>query len=103
MDGESDATSQRKAFLRREKLGRFLTARMGNGSDAVDLLQEMFVRISRADIADEARDAAAYLFRMAMNVSRDYRRERARARAGGGYRWADAPVPTSMLLKKPLI
>lgn len=69
-------------FLRnREKLGRFLIARLGNASDAEDVLQEMFVRLSRAEIAGEVKNPVAYLFRMAMNVSRDYRRERSRSRA----------------------
>jgi RNA polymerase sigma-70 factor (ECF subfamily) len=75
-------------LLRREKLGRFLAVRLGNSADGEDVLQEMFVRLSRAEITDEIRDPASYLFRMAMNVSRDYRRERARARAREGI-WAD--------------
>jgi RNA polymerase sigma factor (sigma-70 family) len=94
MEKEPDAASQNPVhlveefLLRRDKLGRFLAARMGNSADGEDVLQEMFVRLSRAEISDEVNDPAAYLFRMAMNVSRDHRRERARARAREGV-WAD--------------
>ncbi|MBV9572236.1 MAG: sigma-70 family RNA polymerase sigma factor [Alphaproteobacteria bacterium] len=75
-------------LIRREKIGRFLTARLGNSVDAEDVLQEMFMRLSHADTADEIKDPGAYLFRMAMNASRDYRRDHARARVREGM-WAE--------------
>jgi len=75
-------------LIRREKIGRFLIARLGNTADAEDALQEMFIRLSRAQTAAEIKDRGAYLFRMAMNVSRDHRRDRARARAREGL-WAE--------------
>ena len=91
-------------LLHREKLRRFLAARLGNSSDAEDVLQEIFMRLSRAEITDEVKDPAAYLFRMALNVSRDYRRERARARLREAT-WADLQYTMkagSAVLEEPL-
>lgn len=76
-------------LARREKIERFLVARLGNSADAEDVLQEMFVRLTRAQIAGDVRDPAAYLFRMALNEARDYRRGLARSRVREE-KWADA-------------
>lgn len=75
-------------LARRGKLEKFLIARLGNSADAEDVLQEMFVGLTRAQIATDVRDPAAYLFRMALNEARDYRRGLARSRVRDE-KWAD--------------
>jgi RNA polymerase sigma-70 factor (ECF subfamily) len=66
---------------RRDSLARFLAARVGNKEEAEDLLQELFLKIGRTPPVSDLRDPPAYLFRMAMNLARDHRREQHRARA----------------------
>lgn len=74
--------------VRRADLARFLFARLGNQEDAEDVLQELFFKASRTSSADIV-DPAAYLYRMAMNLARDFRRGAARARSRDAD-WADA-------------
>lgn len=73
---------------RRADFARFLLARLGNREDAEDVLQELYLKVSRAS-ADDVIDPAAYLYRMAMNLARDFRRGVARARLRDAD-WADA-------------
>jgi RNA polymerase sigma factor (sigma-70 family) len=73
---------------RRTDLARFLIARLGNREDAEDVLQELYLKVSRAT-ADDVIDPAAYLYRMAMNLARDFRRGAARGRARDAG-WAEA-------------
>ena len=71
----------------RADLARFLLARLGNPADAEDVLQELFLKVSRTATNDVI-DPAAYLYRMAMNLARDFRRgARARSRDTD---WAEA-------------
>jgi RNA polymerase sigma factor (sigma-70 family) len=74
---------------RRDAIGRFLSARLASKEEAEDVLQELFLRLSRTAPPDDVRDPAAYLFRMAMNMARDYRRERQRAHTREAD-WADS-------------
>lgn len=66
---------------RRPAIRRFLAARLGNMEDAEDVLQEIFFKLQRTAPPGDIRDPAAYLFRMAMNLASDFRRERMRSRA----------------------
>lgn len=66
---------------RRAALARFLTARLGSQDDAEDVLQELYLHLEKADSASDIRDPAAYLFRAAANLARDYVRTRRRAAA----------------------
>ena len=76
-------------MTRRPALRRFLVARLGNGEDADDALQDLFLKIKRSELACEIDNAGAYLFRAAMNIARDLRRERARANRREAD-WSDA-------------
>ena len=73
----------------RESIRRFLAARVGIAHEADDLLQELFLKISRFEPAEEVRDPVSYLFRTAMNLAHDRRRERQRA-VSREASWADA-------------
>lgn len=66
---------------RRNEIERFLTSRLGSRDEAEDVLQELFLKLSRTDPSQKVQNPAAYLFRMALNLARDHRRERSRARA----------------------
>ncbi len=76
-------------LARRDAIGRFLAARLGSRDEADDVLQDLFLRLGRIEATAELRDPAAYLFRMALNLARDRRRERGRARARDAH-WIDA-------------
>lgn len=68
-------------FANAAAIVRFLTARLGDRSIAEDLSHDLYLKLAGRTIAEEVRDPAAYLFRMALNLARDYRRERQRAHA----------------------
>ena len=75
-------------FENRPAIVRFLAARLGDRHAAEDLAQELYIKLLAWNERIEVRDPAAYLFRMALNLARDYRRERQRARAREGA-WVD--------------
>ena len=78
------------AYLsQREALRRFLSARLGDPAEAEDLIQELWLRLNRADIAEDVQNPDGYLFKMAMNLARDHRRERQRAVARDS-QWVEA-------------
>jgi RNA polymerase sigma-70 factor (ECF subfamily) len=74
---------------RREALLRFLTARMRSAEEAEDLLQELYLRLNRVTESADIRDPGAYIFRAAMNLARDFRRERSRTRTREGH-WVES-------------
>jgi RNA polymerase sigma factor (sigma-70 family) len=78
----ADKTSALMALYlsKRSAVERFLTARLGNKDEAEDILQELFLKLSRVDPAQEIQNPAGYLFKMALNLAHDRRRERSRAR-----------------------
>ena len=67
-------------FSNKHALGRFLSARLSDRQEAEDILQELYIKLSGIDAPDDLRDPVAYLYRMALNLARDHRRERQRAR-----------------------
>jgi len=79
-----------EAYLsRRADLKRFLAIRLGSEEEAEDVVQELFLKIERSTGIDaNVRSPAAYLFTMALNLSRSYRRERLRARRRDG-QWVE--------------
>lgn len=87
--------AQRKPLLfeiyltQRGALKRFLTARLGNEEEAEDLVQELFFRLERATISDDVRNPTAYLYKIALNLAHDHRREQRRARARDG-QWLES-------------
>jgi RNA polymerase sigma-70 factor (ECF subfamily) len=73
----------------REAIRRFLAARASGAQEADDLLQELFLKISRFEPTEEVKNPVSYLFRTAMNLAHDRRRERQRA-ALRDASWADS-------------
>jgi RNA polymerase sigma factor (sigma-70 family) len=70
-----------RAYLdNRGSLKRLLTARFGSGEEAEDVLQELYLHLRRQEDAPRIDNPAGYLHRMALNLARDYRRGRDRAR-----------------------
>ncbi len=65
---------------RREMLTRYLTARLGSKEEAEDAVQEVFLKLHRADLAESLKNPGAFLFRAATNVAIDIIRQRQRAR-----------------------
>ena len=65
---------------RRSAIERFLISRLGSKDEAEDVLQELFLKLDRTELSQEVQNPGAYLFRMALNLARDRRRERSRAR-----------------------
>ena len=60
---------------RRAELVRFFTARTGSGSEAEDLVQELFFKVRQAAAAGEdVLNGAAYLYRLGLNLMLDRRR-----------------------------
>lgn len=78
MNGSSDLLSV--YFSKRDSIERFLVARLGSRDEAEDVLQELYLKLNRLELQGEVRDPVAYLFRSALNLARDRRRERQRAR-----------------------
>ena len=76
-------------FSKRGAIERFLASRLGNTDEAEDVLQDLFLKLNRTDPAQEVQNPTAYLFRMALNLARDHRRERSRARTRDSD-WVDA-------------
>ena len=87
---ENHQTALLTTYLsQRASLTRFLAARLGNQDEAQDVLQELYLRVSRIEDSGDLRDPVSYLFRIALNLARDHRRERMRARAREA-KWGDA-------------
>ena len=74
----------------RGELLRFLAARMGSSADAEDLMQDMWLRLSRAETGPVG-NPRAYLFRMALNIANDLVRERSRRRVRDTA-WSDSAI-----------
>jgi RNA polymerase sigma-70 factor (ECF subfamily) len=67
----------------RPMLLRLMTARLGNASDADDILQDLWLKLDR--LPDQTlNDPKAYLFRVAANLAADRRLSMARAVARDG-------------------
>jgi RNA polymerase sigma factor (sigma-70 family) len=79
-----------EAYLsQRGALKRFLTARLGSAEEADEVVQELYMRLNRTVFTEEIRSPPSYLFRMALNLARDYRRNRQRAQRRDG-EWIEA-------------
>src|SRR6202044_3727761 len=61
-------------------IGRMLAARLGNGDEAQDVMQDLYVRLLRVESPADIANPVAYVFTIALNLARDRRRERSRAR-----------------------
>ena len=72
----------------RGELLRFLAARTGDRSEAEDLVQELWLRVSTVDPGPIA-NGRAYLYRVAQNLVLDRVRERRRRERRDG-EWADS-------------
>ncbi len=76
-------------LVQREALKRFLMSRLGVEAEAEDLVQELYFRLDRAEIVADVENPVAYLYKMAFNLARDYRRERHRSHARDG-QWVES-------------
>lgn len=73
------------AYLQmRGELGRFIAVRLGAQGDVEDVLQELYLKASRASGTDDIRDPRAYLYRLASNLMMDRWRSARRAAARDG-------------------
>lgn len=78
-DGASRRGDLRELFERyRPALTAYFKRRVRNPTDADDLVQDVFVRLSRLDPSIEIRNAEAFIFHAAVNLLRD-RARRAKA------------------------
>jgi RNA polymerase sigma factor (sigma-70 family) len=87
-DSARPAAEERKARVEalylqyRQELLRMLTAYVGSGQDAQDILQEAYVRLLTLDCPDSVRNAKAFLWTVAKNLAMDrVRSQRARNEA----------------------
>lgn len=70
-----------QAYLdNRPGLTRLLRVRLGSDEEAEDVLQELYLHLRRPIDASRIDNLLAYLSRMALNLARDHRRGRDRAR-----------------------
>jgi RNA polymerase sigma-70 factor (ECF subfamily) len=74
-------------------LTRLLRARLGSDEEAEDVLQDLYLHLRRPIDAERVDNLAAYLYRMALNLARDHRRGRDRARRRDGD-WAESSQTT---------
>ena len=80
MSAGSDDRLVRLYGERREMLTRCLTVRLGSKEEAEDAVQEVFLKLHRADLAESLKNPGAFLYRAATNVAIDHIRQRQRAR-----------------------
>ena len=71
----TDYLNQRAALL------RFLSARLRNPDVAEDVMQDMYLKLTRASLPDFIDNPSGFLFRMASNLALDHIRKNKRARA----------------------
>lgn len=96
VESKTDQHTERNSGLRAHfdacasSLLRLLSARLGNRSDAEDLLQDMWLRLASADTGPIA-NPPAYLHRMALNLANDLVREQIRRR-GREAAWSDVMI-----------
>ena len=93
-----EAAHQRLAGLldaygaKRGDLIRFFTARMGSASDAEDLIQDLYVKLTSMTLAEPVENPSAFLYRTAVNLmldrARGARRSQVRDDAWGQTRGA---------------
>ena len=70
------------AYLRRQlEVRRLFSARSGDGAEAEDVAQELYLKIAAVRDPDTIVDPDAYVFRLAYNLASDRRRAATRRRA----------------------
>lgn len=67
-------------LAKRDVLRHFLTAQLKSREDAEDVLQDLFLKVSRTPDIDDLQKPASYLFKMAINLVHDRRRQHKRAK-----------------------
>lgn len=73
----------------RDDLGRFVASRLGGRGDVEDVLQDLYLKVSRAPEDADIRDPRAYLYRLTNNLLLDqWRSSRRTAARDGAWRVA---------------
>ena len=75
-------------MAQRANLCRFLAARLRDDAMAEDLVQELWVKVSKANITEKIDNPVSYLFTMAGRLSLDHIRQRQR-RVRRDEKWTD--------------
>jgi RNA polymerase sigma factor (sigma-70 family) len=74
-DGTSEARGQPSLLTayaaKRADLIRFFTARMGSASDAEDLIQDLYLKLSAMTSVEAVENPSAFLYRTAVNLMLD--------------------------------
>lgn len=84
MPNEPTSALETAYLSRRPALLRYFMARTGSASDAEDLLQELYLKVTASPDAEIVQNPGAYLFRQAFNLMLDRARGRRRAMARDG-------------------
>jgi RNA polymerase sigma-70 factor (ECF subfamily) len=66
-------------FEQKAAIIRLLSARLADRHAAEDIAQDLYLKVAAMAPDSELREPVAYVFRMALNLARDHRRERQRA------------------------
>ncbi|PHS28450.1 MAG: RNA polymerase subunit sigma-70 [Robiginitomaculum sp.] len=80
-------------MAQRANLCRFLAARLRDDAIAEDLVQELWVKLSKANITEKIDNPVSYLFTMAGRLSLDHIRQRQR-RVRRDEKWTDESTET---------
>ena len=84
-----DKTALIEAYLsQRPVLKRFLIARFRDSSVAEDILQEVYLKLTRTSLRTDIKNHTAYLFRVANNLALDFRKQQQRT-AARDLEWSD--------------
>ncbi len=78
LDGQQKSTILDVYLEQRPALLRFLIARFRNETIAEDILQEMYLKLERAEISAPVSNVPAFLYKVANNLALDFRKKRLR-------------------------
>jgi len=78
LDGSAKSSLIDAYLAQRDALKRFLTARLRSESTAEDILQDMYLKLERAEISAPVENMSAFLYRTANNLAFDHRKANAR-------------------------
>lgn len=89
LDAKSSSPLLNAYFDRKVEMRRFFLARLQSASEADDLVQDLYLKVSSLTIVEEIQSPGAYLYRLAANLMLDRLRGQHRAAARDG-QWRHA-------------